>query len=355
MKKQVYSGAIDYLQVMDENGNVDMQLMPSIPDSKIVDMYKYMLFARALDAKSLSLQRQGRLATYAPLIGEEATQIGVAMALRKDDVFVPSFRQHGVFLARGQPLEDYFVYWKGYEDGAKSTRQINALPVCVPVGTQLPHGAGVAFAQKYLKRDAVTVAFVGDGGTSEGDFYEAINFAGVNKLPFIVIIENNQWAISVPRKDQTAAQTLAQKAMAAGVRGVQVDGNDVLAVYKAVTEAIAASKNGPTVIECVTYRMSMHTTADDPAKYRPDSDVKPWKDKDPLKRVSIYLTAKGLWSGQLEQDTAAQQQKQIDEAVDRSEQQFKPDPKGMFETLYSFMPDTLKDEERNAVENNFWM
>ncbi len=354
MKKQVYSGAIDYLQVMDENGNVDMQLMPDMPDSKIVDMYKYMLFARNLDAKTLSLQRQGRAATYAPLIGEEATQIGVASAMRKDDIFVPSFRQHGIYLARGQPLEDYFIYWKGYEDGAKSTKQMNALPVCVPVGTQLPHGAGVAFTQKHFKKDAVTIAFVGDGGTSEGDFYESINFAGVNKLPFIIIIENNQWAISVPRSRQTAAQTLAQKAIAAGIRGVQVDGNDVLAVYKAVSDAIVAAKDGPTVIECLTYRMSMHTTADDPTKYRPDSEVEPWKDKDPLKRVNMYLTAKGLWSSQLEQDTTAQQQKQIDGAVDKAEQ-FKPDPKGMFETLYSFMPDTLKDEERSAVENNFWM
>ncbi len=354
MKKQVYSCGIDYLQVMDEDGGIDLQLMPSIPDSKIVEMYKWMLFTRNLDAKTLSLQRQGRAVTYAPLVGEEASQIGVALAMRKDDVLAPSFRQHGIHIARGQPLDDYFIYWKGYEDGSKSARSINALAVCVPVGTQVPHGAGVAFAQRYMGKDAATVAYVGDGGTSEGDFHEALNFAGVYKLPLIVVIENNQWAISVPRKGQTAAETLAQKAVAAGIRGVQVDGNDVLAVYKAAADALASAKDGPTLIECVTYRMGMHTTADDPTKYRAEEEVNAWKARDPLRRVNLYLTSKGLWSSQLEQETTEQHQRQIDEAVERAEQ-FKPDPRGMFETLYSFMPDALKEEEDNAVSNNFWM
>jgi pyruvate dehydrogenase E1 component alpha subunit len=339
---------------MDETGSIDPQLMPKVDDSKLVEMYKCMLFARNLDAKTLSLQRQGRADTYAPLVGEEASQIGVAFAMRKADVLVPSFRQHGIYLARGLDLVDYFVYWRGYEDGNRHTRDINALPVCVPVGTQLPHGAGIAFAQRYLGKDAVTIAYVGDGGTSEGDFYEAMNFAGVNKSPLLVIIENNQWAISVPRSRQTAAATLAQKAIAAGVRGIQVDGNDVLAVYKATADAIAAAKDGPTVIECVTYRMSMHTTADDPTKYRPDSEVEAWKPRDPLKRVRAYLTSKGLWNDALEQAAVDEQQKRIDAAVEKAEA-FKPDPMSMFENLYSFVPQVLKDEENDAVQNGFWM
>ena len=354
MQKKVFECSIDYIQVMDENGNIDANLMPKdVDDNKIVEMYKYMLFARNLDAKTLSLQRQGRADTFAPLLGEEASQIGVAFAMRKDDYLIPAFRQHGIYLARGLPIKSYFLYWKGYEEGNATAKSINALPIIVPVATQMPHGAGVAFTQKYLGRDVVAVAYVGDGGTSEGDFYEAINFAGVNKLPFITIIENNQWAISIPRNKQTAAETLAQKAVAAGIKGVQVDGNDVIGVYKVVKDAIDNSKNGPTVIECVTYRMGMHTTADDPTKYRSDSEVKAWAEKDPLKRVRIYLVKKGLWNDDLEKKTTDEQLAQIDKAVEEAET-FKADPKSMFENIYSFMPEVLKDEEDSAIAANFW-
>ncbi len=354
MQKRVFECAIDYIQVMDENGNIDVNLMPKdMDDNKIIDMYKYMLFARNLDSKTLSLQRQGRADTYSPLIGEEASQIGAAFAMRKDDYLIPAFRQHGIYLARGLPLKSYFIYWKGYEEGNATAKSINALPVAIPVATQMPHGAGVAFTQKYLGKDAVAVAYVGDGGTSEGDFYEAINFAGVNQLPLITIIENNQWAISLPRSKQTAAETLAQKAIAVGIKGIQVDGNDVIGVYKVVKDAIENAKNGPTVIECVTYRMSMHTTADDPTKYRPDSEVKAWAVKDPLMRVRTYLTKKGLWSDELEKKTTEEQIALIDKAVEEAEA-FKPDPKSMFENIYSFMPETLKEEEDNAIATNFW-
>jgi pyruvate dehydrogenase E1 component alpha subunit len=352
--KRVFEGAIDNLQVMDEQGNVDQANFPKgLTDQKIVEMYKYMLFARALDAKMLSLQRQGRAATYAPLIGEEATQIGSAFALRNQDVFVPNFRQHGVFLVRNFPLDNFFIYWKGYEDGGKMPENFNGTAVCVPVATQLPHATGIAFALKHMNKDAAVVTYVGDGGTSEGDFYEALNFAGVWKAPVVVIIENNQWAISVPRSKQTAAQTLAQKAIAAGIKGVQVDGNDLVAVYKATSDAIADAKNGPTLIECVTYRMSMHTTADDPTKYRSEEEVDEWKRKDPIARVKAYLTKKGFWNDDMEKQTADEQLKKIDEAVEKAEQ-FKPDPKSMFENVYSFIPETLKEEMDAGVAADFW-
>ncbi len=354
MQKKVFECSIDYIQVMDENGNIDANLMPKdVDDNKIVEMYKYMLFARNLDSKTLSLQRQGRADTFAPLLGEEASQIGVAFAMRKDDYLIPAFRQHGIYLARGLPIKSYFLYWKGFEEGNATAKSINALPIIVPVATQMPHGAGVAFTQKYLGSSNVAVAYVGDGGTSEGDFYEAINFAGVNKLPFIAIIENNQWAISIPRNKQTAAETLAQKAVAVGIKGVQVDGNDVIGVYKVVKDAIDNSKNGPTLIECVTYRMSMHTTADDPTKYRSDSEVKAWVEKDPLKRVKIYLVKKGLWNDDLEKKTTEEQLAQIDKAVEEAET-FKEDPRSMFENIYSFMPEVLKEEEDSAIAANFW-
>jgi pyruvate dehydrogenase E1 component alpha subunit len=351
---KAFEGAIDYLQVMDETGSVDLSVFPKdLNDAKIVEMCKYMVFARALDAKMLSLQRQGRMATYAPLVGEEATQIGSAYAMRDQDIFVPNFRQHGVFLVRKFPLENFFIFWKGYEDGGKTPKDFNGTAPCVPVGSQMPHAAGIAFAMKHKKEDSAVVAYVGDGGTSEGEFYEALNIAGVWHAPLVAIIENNQWAISVPRKNQTAAQSLAQKAIAVGIKGVQVDGNDVVAVYKATKEAIANASEGPTLIECVTYRMSMHTTADDPTRYRSDEEVAVWQKKDPIARVKTYLTNKGMWNADFEKGISDEQLKVIDDAIGKAEA-FKPYPEGMFENVYSFMPQTLKKEFDDATAAGFW-
>lgn len=354
MLKRVFNGSVNYLQIMDEFGQVDSTLFPAdLKDEQIVDMYRYMCFARAMDAKALSLQRQGRAVTYGPLIGEEATQIGSAMAMRQNDYFVPNFRQHGVYLVRGLPMHMFFMYWKGYEEGNMIPKEVRGLPYIVPVASQLPHAAGLAFAQKFKKADSAVVTYVGDGGTSEGDFYEAINFAGIMKIPMVTIIENNQWAISVPRSKQTASQTLAQKGFAAGIDVVQVDGNDVVAVYKAVKDAIEISKEGPTLIECVTYRMSMHTTADDPTKYRSEDDVAQWKTKDPINRVKMYLTKKNLWNDDLENKMQEEQKKKIDEAVEKAEE-FKPDPKSMFAHVYSYIPDTLKEEMDEAAASDFY-
>jgi len=352
--KQVYNGLINYMQIMDEFGALDMSLFPKdVDDNKIIDMYKWMSFARALDAKALSLQRQGRAVTYAPILGQEATQIGSALAMGDNDFFVPNFRQHGVLLVRGLSLEAFFIYWRGFEEGSTVGKGINAVSYIVPVATQLPHATGIGYALKYKNTGGTVVTFVGDGGTSEGNFYEAMNFAGVMKVPVVFIIENNGWAISMPRAKQTLTLTLAQKAIAAGIPAIQVDGNDVIAVYKATKDAIANSANGPMVIECLTYRMGMHTTADDPQKYRDDSEVAAWKDKDPILRVRTYLTKKGLWSDKQESEMAAAQLKQIDDAIEKAEA-FRPDPKSMFENLYSFMPDTLKEEMDAAEAAGYW-
>ena len=355
MLSDVFNADIKYLQIMDQDGKVDASLLPKgLDDKMILEMYKKMLLARNFDAKMLSLQRQGRAVTYAPLVGEEATQVGSALAMRATDIFVPAFRQHAVFITRGAPLETMLMYWRGYEEGNVFPKSMGGYPIIVPVSTQLPHAAGVAFAQRHLKTGSAVVAYVGDGGTSEGDFYESMNFAGVWKLPLVIIIENNQWAISVPRSRQTAAMTLAQKAIAAGLNGVQVDGNDVLAVYKATLDAINASASGPTVIECITYRMSLHTTADDPTKYRSDADVEIWKARDPLLRVKKYLGTKGMMDDATEAALTAQHLEQIDAAVEKSEQ-FKPDPSSMFTNVYSSMPQVLKDELDDAIASKFWV
>ncbi len=355
MRKTVFQGTVDYIQVMDESGAVDSSLLPAgLEDSKIAEMYKFMSFTRALDAKCISLQRQGRLATYAPSLGEEATQVGSAMALRPDDIFVPSFRQHGTFLVRGLPLDLFFLYWKGMEDGCRIPPEVKGLPYIVPVSTQVPHAVGIAFAQKYMKRDRAVIVYLGDGGTSEGDFYEAMNFAGVFKVPLVTIIENNQWAISVPLKVQTASETLAQKGIAAGLRCVQVDGNDVIGVYKAVGDAIQNSKDGATLIECVTYRMTMHTTSDDPTKYRSDEEVAMWAKRDPISRVRAYLSGKGLWNDSLEAQMQDDYKKQIDAGVEKAEA-FKQDPKSVFDNVYSSVPQVLKAEYEEAAGANFWL
>jgi pyruvate dehydrogenase E1 component alpha subunit len=351
---EAFDGKVDYLQVMDEKGNVDQQFFPKdVDDNTVIAMYKNMMFTRAFDNKVLSLQRQGRTSTFAPSFGEEATHIGSAMAMRKDDIFVPAFRQTGVYYARKMPMDLYLLYWIGYEDSNKIPKEVNGFPMAVPVATQLPHSVGIAFAQKYQGRDAAVVVYVGDGGTSEGDFSEALNFAGVWKTPLVIIIENNQWAISMPREKQSAAKTLAQKAFAAGINCIQVDGNDVMAVYKATKDAIENSKNGPTVIECVTYRMGMHTTSDDPTKYRTDEETEKWKLKDPILRVKMYLTAKGIWNDDLEKKTIEEQSKELDDIVQKAEA-FKPDPEGMFNTVYSFVPEVLKKEFDEAKASNYW-
>lgn len=343
------------MQIMDEKGIVDSTLWPKdLPDSFILEMYKKMVFARQLDAKALSLQRQGRAVTYAPTLGQEAEMIGSAMAMRQQDYFVPNFRQHPVFMARGYPLGTGLLYWRGFEEGA-SVKNFNSLAVCVPVATQMQHAAGLAYAQKFRKTGAAVVAYVGDGGTSEGDFYEAINFAGVTKVPLVTIIENNEWAISVPRAQQSAAPTLAQKAIAAGLQGIQIDGNDVIAAYVATKKAIENALNGiPMVIEALTYRMSLHTTADDPTKYRPDSEVQEWARKDPIARVKTYLNRKALWDDKRDQDFMDANLKLIDQGVEDAEK-FQPNPKGIFEHVYSYIPDTLKEEEDAALSANFWM
>ncbi len=354
MLRSAFEGRVQYLQIMDEKGNVDEPLFPKeLSGDKLVEMLKLMLLTRNADEKAISLQRQGRTATYAPTLGEEAVNIGTAMAMRKNDLFIPAFRQHGVYFARGLPLHLFYMYWMGFEEGNIIPQNVLGFPMTVPIATQMPHATGLAFAQKYKKTGNAVIAYVGDGGTSEGDFYESLNLAGVWKVPLVVIIQNNQWAISMPRSKQSAAQTLAQKAMAAGIDCIQVDGNDAISVYKATSDAIKNSGNGPTLIESVTYRLGMHTTSDDPTKYRDEAEVAEWRAKDPILRMRAYLTKAGLWNDKMESDTNDEQRKTIDKEVEIAEA-FKPDPKSMFQNLYSFIPDSLNEELEDAEANNFW-
>ena len=266
---------IDYLSILDEKGKLDKNLEPNIPEELLLKMYKAVLLGRRFDERLLSLQRQGRIGTFPPVKGQEAAHLGAVALLRPSDWMAPSFRETPAELWRGRSMESVILYNNGFSEGSAIEAERNDLPISIPVASQVLHAVGLAWAIKYRKKDDVVMTFFGDGGTSEGDFHEGLNFAGVFQLPVIFICQNNHWAISMPLSKQTRSKTIAQKALAYGIHGIQVDGNDILAVYAASEEAVhrARSGEGATLIECVTYRVAMHTTADDPKRYRTDKEV----------------------------------------------------------------------------------
>lgn len=340
--------AIEHLSILDSDGNLDTALEPDISPDDLRGLYRAMLLGRRLDERMIRLQRQGRIGTFAPVKGQEASQIGSVFTLRKTDWMVPSFRETAAMLWRGWPIEKILLFYAGYLEGGQPAPDQRDLPVTIPVATQLPHAVGLGYAARYRGDDAVVMAYCGDGATSEGDFHEALNFAGVWHVPLVFVVQNNQWAISVPLKKQTHSRTLAQKALAYGFPGVQVDGNDALAVYAASRDAVdhARAGGGPTLIECVTYRLGVHTTADDPTKYRAAEEVTAWEKKDPLTRFSAYLEKKNLLEPGLEQ--------QVDEEIARAVQAFEAmppaDPLRIFDHTYAEMPAHLLAERAQLAE-----
>jgi pyruvate dehydrogenase E1 component alpha subunit len=340
--------AIEHLSILDSDGNLDTTLEPELAADDLKRLYRAMLLGRRLDERMLRLQRQGRIGTFAPIKGQEASQIGSVFTLRPTDWMVPSFRETAAMLWRGWPIEKILLLFAGYLEGNQPAAEQRDLPVTIPVATQLPHAVGLAYAAQYRGDDAVVMAYCGDGATSEGDFHEALNFAGVWHVPIVFVVQNNQWAISVPLKKQTHSRTLAQKAPAYGFPGIQVDGNDVLAVYAASHEAVERARDGdgPTLVECVTYRLGVHTTADDPTKYRSEEEVKAWEKKDPLTRFSAYLEKKNLLESGLEQ--------QVDEEIARAVQSFESmppaDPLTMFDHAYADMPPLLRAQREEMAE-----
>ena len=339
---------IDYLSILDSDGALDDALDPRIPPDELKRMYRGMLLARRLDERMVKLQRQGRIGTFAPLKGQEAAQIGSVATLTPRDWMVPSFRETAAMLWRGWPIEKMLMFFAGYLEGGQPAPEQRDLPITIPVATQLPHAVGLAYAAQYKDDDAVVMAYFGDGATSEGDFHEAANFAGVWHVPVVFVCQNNQWAISVPLKKQTHSRTIAQKALAYGFPGIQVDGNDLFAVYAATREAVARARagEGPTLIECVTYRLGVHTTADDPTKYRSDDEVKAWEKKDPLTRLVPYLERKGLLTPGLDAEVDAE----IAAAVERFEATPPPDPLTIFDHVYAERPSSLEAQRTELIE-----
>ena len=333
-------------QILKPDGTLHPDVKPPISDQETLQLYQKMVFIRLADQKALMLQRQGRMGTYAPIWGQEACQVGSAYILQGGDWVFPAFRELGATLMMGIPLKTIYLYWMGNEEGSRAPEGVNVAPVSIPVGTHPLHAVGVAWAAKIRGDKIVTISYFGDGATSKGDFHEAMNLAGVFKTPSIFFCQNNQFAISVPRKIQTASETIAQKAIAYGVDGIQVDGNDLFAVSTVTKEAVAKARSGggSTLIEAVTYRFGPHTTADDPTKYRREDEIEPWKQLDPLVRLRLYLKGRGLWSDEVEKRMTEEAQKEIDQAVKEAEAVPVPELEEIFKYVYAEMTPQLKEQ-----------
>jgi 2-oxoisovalerate dehydrogenase E1 component alpha subunit len=339
---------VKYTRYLDPTGKAVQPLPKEYDKANLTALYRALVRTRTFDAKAGALQRTGRLGTYASSIGQEAVSVGAASAMHPDDILVPSFREHGGQLWRGATPTELFLYWGGDERGNHFAKTPHDFPNCVPVGSHAPHAAGVALALKLRKEPRAVLCIFGDGATSKGDVYEAMNFAGVWKLPVVFLISNNQWAISVPRHEQTAAETLAQKAISAGIPGEQVDGNDVIAVRSVLVAALDCARggDGARVIEAVTYRLGDHTTADDASRYRKDSEVTARWQEEPIKRLHQYMTTIGMWSKNDEDALLKEINAEIDAAAEAYLAMPLPDPAMIFDYTYATLPADLQAQKQ---------
>lgn len=346
--------AIYHLSILDEKGELDRQLEPTISAEIHRRMYRAMLLGRRFDEKMLELQRTGRIGTFPPIKGQEASQIGTVIHLGDSDWFVPSFRETAAEIMRGRPLESVLLYYNGYNEGTLIPPNQRDLPMSVPVASQILHAVGLGWAAQYRRSGEVVMAIFGDGATSEGDFHEALNCAAVYQVPVVFVCQNNQWAISIPLAKQTRSHTIAEKALAYNVPALRVDGNDILAVYAAAGEAVARARSGggPTLIECLTYRIMMHTTADDPKKYRNEEEVEPWRKRDPLLRYATYLAERGMLPEGDRETLEDQVRQEIRLAVDNAEEKMRQlgQPLEMFDHVYADMPPHLRRQKKRLAD-----
>ncbi|AHG00308.1 2-oxoacid dehydrogenase [Halostagnicola larsenii XH-48] len=353
----------DRVQILDPTGEVVApDLLPDLEEATLHAMYRDMKFCRRFDERMISLQRQGRLGTYASLAGQEGSQIGSTYALSEADMLSFQYREHGAVVSRDLPWE-YLLYWMGHEDGNAALADVNVFPLNISIAGHIPHAVGWSWAAKLRGDERVGVVHFGDGSTSEGDFHEGLNFAGVFDTPTVFFCNNNQWAISVPRERQTASATIAQKADAYGFTGVQVDGMDPLATYvvtKAARERAlgsledapadgtnadsdASDRLRPTLIEAVQYRFGAHTTADDPSVYRDDEEVKQWRERDPIDRFELFLRNRGLIDNGHIEAVEAEVEETLEDLLDRTAA-YEPDPREMFEYTYEEPTERLEDQ-----------
>jgi 2-oxoisovalerate dehydrogenase E1 component alpha subunit len=349
----------EMLQVMDASGKAAKA--PDLEPDDLRAMYRAMRATRLLDARGMNLQRQGRIGFYVPSAGQEASQVGTAYAAAEADWIFPSYRTHSIAILRGVPFRPIFdqLYGNGADlvKGRQmpnhfSFRSKNLVSISSPIGTQITQAAGVARAAQIRGDDVVAWVYFGDGGTSEGEFHSGLNFAGVWKAPCVFVCENNHWAISVPQDKQTASATFADKAVAYGMRGVRVDGNDVLAVHQAAREARerAAKGRGPTLIETVTFRMGPHSSSDDPKRYQAPELLESWKKKDPLARFQAYLKGRRLWTEAWEKEITETIEAEIAAAVEAAEQTPPPPVETLFSDVYADLPAHLKEQQAAVLD-----
>ena len=350
-KKVLKEFKVEYLQVMDENGSVDEALMPALSDDEIKKIYEMMVLVRWFDQKAFNMQRQGRIGTYIQFKGQEASQIGSAMVLEDADFMFSMYRSSAALIARKHPIAQILQYWSGDEMGMKAADNVNNFPISIAVGTHMIHCSGAAWAAKIRGTKQVAITYFGEGATSKGDFHEALNFAGVFQAPAIFLCENNQFAISVPRAQQTQSETIAQKAIAYGIEGIQVDGMDIFAMYKATKEAVekARAGKGPTLIEAFTYRLCDHSTSDDATRYRSKEEVEMWSKKDPVDRLEKFMRKKGLLDDAYKEKVLKQAQETVEKAVNEFEKITPPDPQDLFKYVYAEMTPQQIEEMKDLL------
>jgi len=346
---------IESRQVLDSDG----RLVGPLPDfardpATLVTMYRRMVLARLFDQKMLALQRTGQLGTFASSIGKEAVDIAVATAMRPEDCLLVTYRETAAQLVRGVSMQEILLYWGGDERGSNYAVPRGDFPVCITIAAHCCHAVGVAYAYKLRREPRVAVCMVGDGATSKGEFYESINGAGTWHLPVVFIVTNNQWAISVPRKTQSLAATLAQKAIAAGIPGLQVDGNDAIAMHQAANEAIERARNGggPSVIEAMSYRLADHTTADDASRYRDPGELADAWRREPIGRLRNYLVHRGAWS---KTDEDALLQSCMNEVQAAAQAYLDSPPPGsdqMFDCLHETLPTAYRPQRATALDHS---
>lgn len=344
---------ITFTQYLNEQGELVGKIPPFAENhSVLTELYKTMVLTRTFDKKAIALQRTGKMGTYAPINGQEAISTAIGHAMRPEDVFVPYYRDYAAQIQRGVKMSEILAFWGGDERGSQFANNDQDLPICVPIASQCLHAAGVAFAFKYRKQSRVAVVCIGEGGTSEGDFYEAMNVAGTWNLPIVFVVNNNQWAISVPRDKQTGTQTIAQKAIAAGFKGLQIDGNDVLATRQIIGDAIENARNGkgPTLIEAITYRLCDHTTADDATRYQPSAEVEHAKPKEPISRFKHFLVEQKLWSSDDEEKLVMECSEKVEQAVEEYLNATPQPVSSIFDYHYAELPEYLVEQRAIAME-----
>ncbi len=351
--KTVVSFEIKYQQYLDSEGKLTQKKLPKFAEDRnqLIKMYRMMSFVRVFDTKSIALQRTGQLGTYASCLGHEATHVGIGAAMQPNDVFFPMYREYGAQFWRGVKPHEVLLFWGGDERGNVFSGPTEDFAWAVPIATQFHHAAGAALAFKLRGEKRAAVSVIGDGGTSQGDFYESLNAAGAYQLPAVFVVSNNKWAISVPLAAQTACETLAQKAIAGGFEGIQVDGNDIIAVRDTMEYALhkARSGKGPTLIEALTYRLSDHTTADDATRYRDKAEVEEARKKEPLIRMRKYLTDIGAWDKKKEEQLLEECSAQMDAEVKLYKDAGKPPVESMFDNMFANMPENLLEQRAAAV------